>query len=150
MAKRNTTDKLIVHCTATPEGREVSLQEVDRWHRQAGYTGIGYHYLIHLDGRVEKGRDEDTIGAHTTGHNYSSIGICYVDGCDASGKLAPKDTRTPLQKQALISLLQGLKKRYPKAKIYGHRDFANKACPSFDAKTEYAGLKCAASMKSKQ
>lgn len=138
MARRSKTDKIIVHCTATPEGREVTLQEIDRWHRQAGYTGVGYHYVVHLNGRVEVGRDESSIGAHTVGQNHCSIGVCYVGGCDKN--MQPKDTRTPQQKVALVMLIQELKKKYPQAKVFGHRDFAKKACPSFDAKTEYKNL----------
>ena len=133
MDNRTTTDKIIVHCTATPEGREVTVREIDCWHRKAGYSGIGYHYVVHLDGRVEKGRDERRIGAHTVGQNNCSVG-----GCDAAMK--PKDTRTAAQKAALIKLLKELKQRYPAAVIYGHRDFARKACPSFDAKEEYKNI----------
>lgn len=135
---RNKTDKIIVHCTATPEGREITVKEIDSWHRKAGYNGIGYHYVIHLDGRVEKGRDEQQIGAHTIGQNNCSIGICYVGGCDANMK--PKDTRTGAQKEALLKLLRELKVKYKGIPIYGHRDFARKACPSFDAKEEYKNL----------
>lgn len=138
MATRLTTDKIIVHCTATPEGREVTVKEIDAWHRKAGYTGIGYHYVVHLDGTVERGRDERSIGAHTVGQNHCSIGIVYVGGCAKDMK--PKDTRTATQKAALLKLLRELKQRYPAAVIYGHRDFARKACPSFDAKTEYKNL----------
>ena len=138
MAIRNITDKIIVHCTATPEGREVTVQEIDRWHRKAGYNGIGYHYIVHLDGKVEKGRDERQIGAHTVGQNHCSVGVCYVGGCDAAMK--PKDTRTAAQKAALLKLLKELKQHYPAAVIYGHRDFARKACPSFDAKEEYRNI----------
>ena len=138
MNNRTTTDKIIVHCTATPEGREVTGREIDCWHRKAGYSSIGYHYVVHLDGRVEKGRDERRIGAHTVGQNHCSVGVCYVGGCDAAMK--PKDTRTAAQKAALIKSLKELKQRYPAAVIYGHRDFARKACPSFDAKEEYKEL----------
>lgn len=80
---------LIIHCTATPAGREVSRAEVDRWHRQRGWNGIGYHYLIHLDGSIEQGRPEERMGAHCKGYNACSIGICYVGGLErgrASGR----------------------------------------------------------------
>jgi len=130
--------KLIIHCTATPEGRNVTRAEVEKWHIQAGIKGIGYHYLVHIDGKTEVGRPEEQEGAHTTGQNYCSIGICYVGGCDAAMK--PKDTRTAAQKAALIDLLKKLRQKYPTAKIHGHRDFANKACPSFDATKEYANI----------
>lgn len=131
-------NEIIVHCTATPEGREVSAAEVDRWHRQRGFRCIGYHYLVRLDGRVEAGRAEEEIGAHCKGHNAGSIGVVYVGGLDAKG--APADTRTPAQRASLASLLRELKSRHAGARIRSHRDFAAKACPCFDATTEYAGL----------
>ena len=92
--------------------------------------------MIYRDGSLHKGRDINVSGAHCTGHNSRSIGICYIGGCGSDG-LSPKDTRTPQQKEALLKLLRELRKLYPKARIRGHRDFANKACPSFDATKEY-------------
>ena len=130
--------EIIVHCSATPEGRNYTVEEIDRWHKNRGWSGIGYHYVIYLDGSIHKGRDIEKVGAHCTNHNKNSIGICYIGGCDRD--MNPKDTRTQEQKDALIEILTRLKKRYPDAKIYGHRDFANKACPSFDATTEYAEI----------
>ena len=130
---------LIIHCTATPAGREVSRAEVERWHRERGWDGIGYHYLIHLDGSVEQGRPEERVGAHCKGYNTSSLGISYVGGLDSQGR--PADTRTPAQRQALRQLLLTLRQRYPHAAIRGHRDFNRlKACPCFDATSEYADL----------
>lgn len=137
-SKRRITE-IIVHCTATPEGRECSVKEIRQWHLARGFSDIGYHYVIHLDGSLENGRDVDLSGAHCTGHNTNSIGVCYVGGCGKDGK-TPKDTRTEEQKVVLLSLLFDLKKMYPGAKIYGHRDFANKACPSFDARKEFQKL----------
>lgn len=131
-------NEIIVHCTATPEGRDVSAAEVDRWHRQRGFRCIGYHYLVRLDGRVEAGRSEEEIGAHCKGHNAGSIGVAYVGGLDSKGN--PTDTRTPAQCAALAALLRELKNRYAGARILSHRDFAAKACPCFDATKEYAGL----------
>ena len=130
--------EIIVHCSATPEGRNYTVEEIDRWHKNRGWSGIGYHYVIYLDGSIHKGRDIEKVGAHCTNHNKNSIGVCYIGGCDKD--MNPKDTRTQEQKDALIEILTLLKKRYPDAKIYGHRDFANKACPSFDATTEYAEI----------
>lgn len=123
-------NKIIIHCSATPEGREVSVREIDSWHRQQGYNEIGYHYLIGLDGNVNAGRPEANIGAHCRGHNRDSIGVCYVGGCDA--KMKPKDTRTPQQRTALRRLVAELQGRYPGATLHGHNEFAAKACPSFD------------------
>lgn len=129
-------EEIIVHCTATPEGRNVTVEEIDRWHKEKGYKGIGYHYVVYIDGTIHKGREESKFGAHCIGHNTNSIGVCYVGGMDKDNKYA-KDTRTPSQKDALIAILCMLKKSYPKAGIFGHRDFSNKECPSFDAKEEY-------------
>lgn len=131
--------EIIVHCSATPEGRPHTVGEIRAWHKQRGFKDIGYHYVIYLDGSIHAGRDESVIGAHCTGHNRYSIGVCYIGGMTKDMKAA-KDTRTEAQKKSLLQLLRQLKKKYPQAKIYGHRDFAAKACPSFDAKKEYAGL----------
>jgi N-acetylmuramoyl-L-alanine amidase len=131
-----TVNKIIIHCTATLEGREASVAEVDGWHRVRGFAGIGYHYLIGLDGKIRTGRNIELAGAHCEGHNANSIGVCYAGGLAADGK-TPKDTRTAAQKDALIRLLKELRAKYPGATIHGHREFANKACPCFDAKKEY-------------
>lgn len=131
-------DLIIVHCTATPAGRPVSVADVDRWHRERGFDGIGYHYLIGLDGTVHAGRGIERAGAHCLGRNARSIGVCYVGGLDADMK--PCDTRTPAQRRALVELLTRLRRQFPGAVIRGHRDFAAKDCPCFDATKEYANL----------
>lgn len=136
--KRNIKE-LIVHCSATPEGKDYSVDTIRQWHLQRGFSDIGYHYVIYRDGSIHIGRDESIIGAHCTGHNTNSIGVCYIGGCATDGK-TPKDTRTTEQKQSLVKLLKELKTKYPQASIHGHRDFANKACPSFDATKEYSSL----------
>ena len=132
---RRNISEIIVHCTATVEGKNFTVDEVRKWHIKRGFGDIGYHYLIYLDGSIHAGRNVDKNGAHTVGHNANSIGVCYVGGLDKNNK--PKDTRTPEQKEALLWLLKELKKLYPKATIHGHREFANKACPCFDAYNEY-------------
>lgn len=131
-------DEIIIHCTATAEGRDVSVEEITRWHKEQGYAAIGYHYVVSLDGKVYPGRGEHRIGAHCLGHNASSIGVVYVGGLTKSGK--HKDTRTPAQKKALLSLLRELREKYPKASIHGHNEYSNKACPCFDAYNEYKDL----------
>ena len=130
--------KIIVHCADTPEGRDDKAADIRRWHKARGFNDIGYHYVVDLDGTIEAGRDVTIAGAHCTGHNADSIGVCYIGGADTDMK--PKDTRTEKQKTALRLLLKYLVQKYPGAKIYGHRDFSSKACPSFDAKTEYKEL----------
>lgn len=132
-------NQIIVHCSATPEGKDFTVQQIDAWHRQRGFRCIGYHYVIYRDGSVHRGRPEGQVGAHCTGHNAHSIGVCYIGGCASDGK-TPKDTRTDAQRAALVELLRQLKAKYTVAAIHGHRDFANKACPSFDATKEYAAL----------
>lgn len=140
----NTIDEIYVHCAATPEGKYFDVSDITQWHIKRGFSTIGYHYVVLLDGTVQKGRDEMFSGAHCLDRNYRSIGVCYVGGCKNNKDLTPKDTRTPAQKSALISLLRDLKARYPKAKIMGHKDCPSpkvyKACPSFDAKKEYANI----------
>ena len=135
-SKRQITE-IIVHCTATPEGRDYDAEDIRRWHKQQGWSDIGYHYVVLRNGHVQVGRDVDLIGAHCQGHNAHSIGVVYVGGVAKDGK-TPKDTRTDLQKATLLSLLLALRHSYPNATILGHRDYdSGKACPSFDARTEY-------------
>ena len=136
--KRNIKE-LIVHCSATPEGKDYSVDTIRQWHLQRGFSDIGYHYVIYRDGSIHIGRDESIIGAHCTGHNTNSIGVCYIGGCASDGK-TPKDTRTLQQKESLLSLLKTLKIKYPNAKIYPHYKFAAKACPSFNAEEEYKNI----------
>ena len=131
--------KVIVHCAATPEGRDVKTEEIKRWHtEERGWSDIGYHWVVELDGSINEGRSEDINGAHCRGHNSDSVGICYVGGSDSEGN--PKDTRTEEQRDALVTLIKEILDRHPDAEVFGHRDFSSKACPSFDAKSEYAGL----------
>ena len=127
--------KIILHCSATPEGRDYTVADIDRWHKQRGWQGIGYHYVVYRDGSVHPGRPVEQVGAHTSGHNANSIGVCYIGGVAADGK-TPKDTRTPAQRAALRDLVELLRVEYPNATIHGHREFANKACPSFNVKTD--------------
>lgn len=123
-------DKIILHCTATPEGRGFSVSDIRRWHLARGFSDIGYHYVVYLDGSVHEGRQELKMGAHTLGLNSNSIGIAYVGGCASDGK-TPKDTRTEAQKASLVALVRRLRNRYPGATVHGHNEFAAKACPSF-------------------
>ena len=132
-------NEIIIHCAATREGRDFTVEDITRWHKARGFATIGYHYVIYRDGSIHEGRPLEQIGAHCAGHNKHSIGICYIGGCASDGK-TPKDTRTPEQKEALLSLLRRLKARFPNATIHGHRDFAAKACPSYDAFREYRQL----------
>lgn len=154
MYKRKKTTSIIVHCSATPEGRDYSISTIRKWHLARKFEDIGYHYVIYRNGEICVGRDERMIGAHCTGHNSYSIGICYIGGL-ASDSKTPKDTRTPEQKAALVKLIKSLKAKYPTiTEVLGHRDTYEdknhngkvdpwewgKDCPSFDAKEEYKNL----------
>jgi N-acetylmuramoyl-L-alanine amidase len=131
--------EIIIHCSATREGQQISVDTIRDWHLAKGWNNIGYHFYIDLDGTINKGRDIDKIGAHCKGHNRNSIGICYCGGVETDGK-TPKDTRTQEQKDSLLNVLKTLKAMYPEAVIYSHNEFANKACPSFDATEEYENI----------
>lgn len=132
---------IIIHCSATPEGKDYTVQDIDRWHKARGWKGIGYHYVIYRDGSIHKGRPEEQVGAHCQNHNKHSIGICYIGGTrEVRDPINPCDTRTEAQKRSLRALLTELKRSYPRALIMGHNVFANKACPCFDAAKEYADL----------
>lgn len=132
--------ELIWHCTATPEGREVSPAEIDRWHKARGWNGIGYHKVVHLDGSVSEGRPESKIGAHVADHNTGTIGYVYVGGVHADDVHKAKDTRTPSQKVTMERLTREAIARYGLTKVSGHNQYANKACPCFDAQAEYVHL----------
>lgn len=144
MAKRE-LKFLVIHCTATPEGREVNAEDIRHWHTAPvskggrGWKQVGYTDLIHLDGTVERlvNNNEDawvddwevTNGA--AGYNSVSRHIVYSGGCTKDGK-APKDTRTNAQRMALERYVKDFHKRFPKVRIVGHNELAAKACPSFD------------------
>ena len=129
---------IIVHCTATPPGMDADAATIRTWHKARGWKDIAYHYVVKLDGTIERGRAISQPGAHCYGHNSHSIGVVYVGGLDENGQ--PADTRTPEQKVALLKLLVNLTRMY-RCKIHGHHYYnQGKACPCFDAYEEYKGL----------
>lgn len=137
----NNPKKIFVHCTATPEGVRFTAADIDRWHRQRGWSGIGYHKVVLLDGTVETGRDPDHdgnvaehVGAHAYGHNRDSLAVVYVGGV-AADDLSPKDTRTPAQKISLLRVVRGWMREFgiDVSGVFGHYEVdSGKACPSFD------------------
>lgn len=130
---------IIIHCSAVRPWQVSGLQDIDRWHRQQGWNGCGYHYVVRRDGTIETGRPLEMVGAHCVHHNQHSIGVCYEGGLDADGLTA--DTRTKIQKVALRQLLEKLHEQFPKAIIAGHNVFdPTKDCPCFDAVSEYRDL----------
>lgn len=132
-------NEIIIHCSATVEGKDYTTEDIKKWHKARGFSDIGYHYIIYRDGSIHNGRNVNISGAHCTNHNAHSIGICYIGGVDKYNK--PKDTRTLEQKNSLKNLLLKLKVLYPKATIHGHNEYANKACPCFNVKKEYLNIK---------
>ena len=151
MKRTTPIDTIMIHCTATPPRREVSVAELNRWHEAERFepyidpkTGVktyaGYHLLVHLDGSYERIRPDDQRGQHCPQSNMNNraVAICYVGGVDNNN--IPCDTRTEAQKRTLLTLVRTMRGRYPKAQIVGHRDYAAKACPSFDAKKEYKDI----------
>lgn len=138
-------ERLVLHCTATPEGREVTSAEIKAWHTNPvskggrGWKQVGYTDMIHLNGKVERlvANNEDanvdpwevTNGA--TGFNSTSRHVVYVGGIDRQNKKAA-DTRTPQQRNAMENYVKDFHRRYPGVRIVGHNELAAKACPSFD------------------
>ena len=134
MKKREATNKIIIHCAATSPSMDIGAMEIERWHRQRGFQCIGYHFVIRRDGTLEYGREVDEVGAHVTGNNSDSIGICLVGGVKESDKKTPEKNFTQAQYDTLMMLVDDLKTSYPDAKVYGHNEFASKACPCFDVR----------------
>ena len=123
-------DKIILHCSATREGQHITVETMRQWHLKRGWKDIGYHYVIYIDGSVHKGRPIEQVGAHTSGQNTGSIGICYVGGVEKDGK-TPKDTLNELQETAMVNLIKALREEYGDMTLHGHNEYAAKACPSF-------------------
>lgn len=136
---------LILHCTATPEGREVTAADIRRMHLSTvsaggrGWKQVGYTDIIHLDGKVERlvNNNEDAnvdpweITNGAKGYNSVSRHVVYAGGCARDGK-TPKDTRTPAQRKAMEEYVKDFHRRFPEVRIIGHNEVASKACPSFD------------------
>ena len=140
-------ERLVIHCTATPEGREVSAADIRHWHCDPaskggrGWKQVGYTDMFHLDGQVERlvPNNEDSevdpweITNGAKGYNATSRHVVYVGGLSADGK-TPKDTRTPRQRQAMEAYVRDFRRRFPSVPIVGHNELAAKACPSFDVR----------------
>ena len=134
---------LVLHCTATPKGRDVTAEQIRHWHTDPvskggrGWQQVGYTDMIHLDGRVERLVDnnedhnvdpwEITNGAK--GYNSVSRHVVYVGG---GISLKGEDTRTEAQRKALADYVLRFHRKHPSVRIVGHNELAAKACPSFD------------------
>jgi len=135
-------NEIIIHCAATPNGKPFTAEDIDRWHQERGFhrtnpsfntkfQAIGYHYVIELDGTCRYGRHDDEIGAHCEGHNARSIGVCMIG----------TDRFTTAQWEMLRDEVDDLKKKYPEARVLGHRDVpgVKKECPGFNVAAWLAG-----------
>ena len=136
-------ERIFVHCTAGSQ--KTTLKQLENEFKAKGWKSPGYHYVVFPDGKVEQMLDESKVSNGVKGYNSTSINVAYVGGVDS--KLKPIDNRTEAQKDALITLLSGLRERYPDAHIMGHRDVWGKDpkkwqkwCPCFDAEAEYAEI----------
>lgn len=143
---------IIVHCSATRENMSYPGWLLDQDHRARGFSEAGYHFYIRRSGSIERLRSLTRSGAHTRGYNRCSIGICYEGGLDICG--IARDTRTPKQRRSLRLLISALCRSYARAVVVGHRDLSPdrnhnghiepsewlKACPCFDARSEYRDL----------
>lgn len=130
---------IAVHCTATAQTATVSAIQ-NYWKKNLGWKMPGYHFMIKPDGEAINLLSIEQISNGVKGFNSVSINISYIGGVDDKGKAI--DNRTPAQKETLLKLLKEFKTKYPTAIIQGHLDFPNvvKACPSFNAKSEYKNL----------
>jgi N-acetylmuramoyl-L-alanine amidase len=133
-----TITHIVVHCTATPQ--TTTVQSIQRyWRDNLKWRSPGYHFLIEANGTVHNLQPINLPSNGVAGHNANSIHVSYIGGVNGQRAV---DNRTEAQKTALLRILTDLKKQFPNAIIQGHRDFPRvaKACPSFDAKKEYATL----------
>ena len=138
MRGRESVRYIVLHCSATRCDRSYTVAQLTRDHIARGFRTVGYHFYVRRDGTTTQHRELLEVGAHARPYNRCSIGVCYEGGLDADGK--PADTRTPEQKERLRTLVEKLKGLFPKAVVLGHRDLRGavpKACPCFDASSEY-------------
>jgi len=142
---------IVVHCSATPTALDIGATEIDEWHRDRGWSGIGYHGVIRRNGAFEPGRPLNQTGAHVKGHNYHSLGVCLIGGVDKHGR--PENNFTHEQFSCLRLTLKNWRTIAPQAEILGHRDLSPdidgdgvieawefmKDCPCFDVR-EWWGM----------
>lgn len=134
---------IVIHCSATVRGRHYEARDIHRWHKDRGWSGIGYHYVVQAGGEIEIGRNVDYDGAHVKGHNTNTIGICLIGGLDEDREPI-ENGFTKDQYLVLDDMLRKLMCMYPTAKIMGHRDFpgVKKACPCMEVSKFIKGMEC--------
>ena len=122
MSVRTNTSRIVIHCSATPPSLDIGAKEIDSWHRDKGWAGIGYHEVIRRDGRIEMGRDYSQIGAHAKGFNHESLGIVMVGGVSEDNKA--ESNYTPEQWRSLQITVKHKALLYPGVEFNGHRDLS--------------------------
>lgn len=139
VAKQNKIERLIIHCSASPDEIDLGVAEINKWHKVRGFsaydgkTFCGYHYVVRRDGTIEQGRPEGIVGAHTAGHNTGSLGLCWI----GMGRLGAR------QRQSIIELCVALLRRHNlnENDIHGHNDFTDrKTCPNFNNPMTFMGI----------
>ena len=137
-AARHPVREIVVHCSATrPEWYQgLSLNakrdEIRRWHLANGWSDIGYHWLIDRDGAILAGRAETVIGAHVSGRNNGTIGICLIGGHGSAASDRFERHYTAQQDASLRALIHAVSMRTQIQRVSAHHDYANKACPGFN------------------
>lgn len=143
---QRTVNEIIIHCSATPNGRTTTVEQIRAWHQARGFTDIGYHWVVGIGGTLMRGRPETAIGAHAKGHNAHSVGVCMVG----------TDRFTMEQWATLRQCVEDLLERYPGARVIGHRDTSPdldgdgqvephewiKVCPGFNVSEWLANGMC--------
>lgn len=133
---------IVVHCLQTPVQRADSAEDVHKWHKDKGWSGIGYHYVIQADGTLQIGRDIDKQGAHVYKHNKGTIGVAMAGGMDWDGNIV-ENSFTKDTLMVLDDMLRKLMCMYPDAKVVGHRELdPNRACPCMDIPEFIKGMEC--------
>ena len=139
-------NEIVVHCAATRpdmyEGKslEYKIEQITAWHKARNFRTIGYHFVIDRDGRTLPGRPVAEQGAHVLGRNANTIGICLWGGYGGGKHDKFSDNFTAAQDLALRQLIASLQAKYgPNLHLSGHHEYANKACPTFDVRSWYAG-----------
>jgi len=119
LTRRTRTARIVIHHSASGD---VPVAEIHRWHRNRGWPGVGYHYIIRANGTIERGRPEAMQGTHAPAANADGIAICLTGNFEV-------DPPTPAQMTSLVWLIGDIKRRMGDLKIEEHRGVAVTACP---------------------
>lgn len=130
---------IVLHYSATYADQDLGVADIRKMHLKNGWNDVGYHYIIKRDGTVQKGRQDNVVGAHVAGFNTGSLGICCIGGLErATGPNVGVDNRTDAQKAATVRLVRDLLAKHPGAQVVGHKDLKPTQCPGFDVRSWWA------------